>query len=105
MPVNQTLRVRWAWPLLVCRATTGRPPFTYGELCRPIGLHHRAAQWFLGVIQDYCRLHRLPRLQALAVNKRTRLPGRGYDGPRTIAGHSRDLERVRRYRWPKRAPF
>ena len=106
MPINHLARARRAWPHLVRRASGGKPPYTYGQLCQKLGLHWRAAQWFLGTIQTYCDENDLPALQALAVNKRSRLPGSGYVGsPRTTAAHQRELQRVYARRWPPKAPF
>lgn len=105
MPIDHYARARRAWPLLVQRAKNGEAPYTYGELCTQLGLHHRAAGWFLGVIQEYCYRHKLAPLQALAVNKKTRLPGYGYIGsPRTPAAHGRALAKVRNEKWPFKIP-
>ncbi len=97
-------RARRAWPKLVAAAKEGQP-LSYKELTESIGLHWRAASWLLGVIQRYCAKTELPRLQALAVNKQTRVPGKGYAGKRGRRAHQREVERVSAHRWPKRAPF
>lgn len=105
MAIAHKKRARKAWPHLVKVArskTVDR--VNYGQLCAKLGLHHRSAQWFLGVIQTYCRRNGLPRLQAIAVNKRTRIPGAGYETSRTKKGHSAELKRVRNFKWPKQAP-
>ena len=84
-----------------------RPPITYGELSAHLDLHPRSARWFLGVIQEYCDGKKLPALQALAVNKRTRLPGVGYVGSlRTKVGHEQELQKVYKHgkQWPAKAP-
>jgi hypothetical protein len=108
MAINHALhqaRARRAWPLLVRRALKQGAPFTYGELCHQLGLHHRAASWFLGVIQTHCRLAGLPALQALAVNKKTRIPGAGYAGsPRTSTQHANELQKVYKHKWSVGAP-
>jgi len=105
MSIDHCARAAMAWPLLVKRAKNGGVPYTYGDLCAQIGLHHRAASWFLGVIQKYCRRHKLAPLQALAVNKKTQLPGSGYVGSqRTLAAHTRALAKVRSQNWPSRIP-
>jgi hypothetical protein len=105
MAIDHFARAEKAWPLLVQRAKSGGSPFTYGELCSLLGLHPRAAGWFLGVIQEYCYRHKLPPLQALVVNKKTRRPGHGYKGS-SINAHIYDLElaEVRSHEWPLRAP-
>jgi hypothetical protein len=97
-------RARRAWPILV-RAAARRTPLTYGELTAKLGLHWRAAGWFLGVIQRHCAAAGKPRLQAFAVNKQTRRPGKGYAGKRGARAHERELDRVRAHRWSKKAPF
>jgi hypothetical protein len=106
MSIDHVSRAKKAWPLLVQRAKEKNgSPFTYGELCAELGLHPRSASWFLGVIQSYCKRHNLPPLQALVVNKKTRLPGRGYTGsPSTRDDHDLELSKVRKYRWPSKAP-
>ena len=105
MPIDHFARATKAWPLLVQRAKSGGAPYTYGDLCALLGLHHRAAGWFLGVIQEYCHRHKLAPLQALAVNKKTRLPGSGYVGsPRTTAAHALALVKVHSQQWPSRTP-
>ena len=105
--IDHENRARRAWPLLVARATRkDMPPFTYGELSKKIGVHHRAAQYYLGVIQTYCNKHHLPALQSLAVNKRERLPGEGYVGSaRSHTAHQKELAKVRKKKWPAKAPF
>jgi hypothetical protein len=105
--IDHEERARRAWPHLVARATRkDMPPLTYGELSKKIGVHHRAAQYYLGVIQTYCKEHRLPALQSLAVDKRKRLPGEGYVGSAwNHTAHQKELEKVRRKKWPPKAPF
>lgn len=97
-------RARRAWPKLVAAAKRGAP-LSYKELSASIGAHWRAAGWFLGVIQRYCAKMGLPRLQALAVNQQTRVPGNGYAGNRGRRAHAREIQRVRAQRWLKKAPF
>jgi len=105
MTIDHVERARKAWPILVRRAKSGKGPLSYGELCAEMNLHHRAAQWFLGVIQTYCKKNRLPALQALAVNKQTRLPGKGYAGSvRSRKKHAEEVKRVENYKWKDRAP-
>lgn len=93
-----------AWPILAQAARGGRL-LTYGELSAKIGVHHRAASWYLGIIQRFCAKKGLPRLQALAVNKENRVPGRGYAGARGRRAHAKEVERVKAHVWPKEAPF
>ena len=103
--INHKARARRAWPHLVGAAGRGQK-LTYGELARKIGLHHRAAGWLLGVIQDYCAQNARPPLQALVVNKGTRIPGFGYvASPRGGAAYRRALRAVFAHQWPPRAPF
>jgi hypothetical protein len=110
MTVNYRLheqRARRAWPHLVRHANGHKSPFTYGEISARVGVHWRAASWFLGVIQEYCRNRGWPPLQALAVNARTKIPGDGYVGSaRTKPAHAAALKRVyRKKNWPLKAPF
>lgn len=105
MAIDHHLRAKKAWPLLVRRARSKLPPYTYGELCNCLFLHPRAAQYFLGVIQIHCKLTGLMPLQALAVNKRTKLPGKGYSGSqRSYAAHKAAVEKVRRANWSINPP-
>jgi hypothetical protein len=107
MKIDQLERAARAWPILAKQANKKGQPFTYGELCLKLGLHHRAAGWFLGVIQRYCQTEGLPPLQALAVNKSTRLPGSGYVGStRTHKAHQAALQKVYypQKPWPITAP-
>ena len=48
--VDHAGRAKAAWPVLVHRARSGLGPISYGDLCEAIGVHHRAAAYFLGVI-------------------------------------------------------
>jgi hypothetical protein len=103
MPLDHEARARRAWPILVALARRRADPLSYGELCARLGLHHRAAAPLLDVIQDYCASARLPPLQALVVNSRTRLPGLGSSGSgRSAAQHRRALERVYAFAWPEK---
>jgi len=105
--IDHKQRARHAWPILVKLAKSGSAPITYGELSAQLALHHRAAGYFLGVIQAYCKKERLPKLQALVVNKATRVPGSGYEGSAIASEHKRDVTKVHAYgmRWPRNAPF
>lgn len=103
--IDHRKRARRAWPYLARRANSSKDPYTYKELTDKLGLHHRSAAFFLGVIQDYCRNKTWPPLQALVVNKRTRLPGSGYVGSsRTRSAHSKALAKVYRKQWPLKPP-
>jgi putative restriction endonuclease len=106
MALDHEGRARRAWPLLVAMAKRRREPLTYAELSARLGLHHRAAAWILDLIQDWCSRNRLPPLQALVVNARTRLPGSGAKGVGSDERqHRRALERVYNHAdWPARAP-
>lgn len=105
MPIDHVARARKAWPLLAKRANAKGAPFTYGGLCSQLRLHHRAAGWFLGVIQAYCEEKELPPLQALVVNQKTRLPGSGYIGSRrTAADHQRALDTIYEKKWDVEPP-
>lgn len=106
MAIDHVRRARRAWSILVQRACARKLPLSYGELCRKIGLHHRAARWFLGVIQTYCEDHGLPPLQALAVNKKTRVPGSGYVASgRSKEQHRKAVEDVWEYKkWASKPP-
>lgn len=106
MAIDHVARARLAWPHLARRASRQEPPCTYVELCDKLGLHPRAARYFLGVIQNHCKLRGWPALQALAVRKNTRLPGPGYFGSaRTRVDHQRMLQEVYEHSWPPKAPF
>ncbi len=108
MAVNYRLhtnRARAAWPYLVALASRRAEPISYKEISNEIGVHWRAAAWFLGIIQRYCDREGLPRLQALAVNAKRKVPGGGYEGERTPEEHLEELGRVYAYAWPRKAPF
>jgi len=109
MAVNRQLhisRARKAWPILVKRVSEKKPTaFTYKELSDLIGVHWRAAGRYLSEIQEYCADQKLPRLQAFAVNGKTKVPGDGYKGARGKTKHAQEMAEVRLARWPKKAPF
>jgi hypothetical protein len=106
MNIDHIERARRSWPHLAKRASQNLPPCTYKEICGEIGLHWRAARYFLGVIQRHCRANGLPPLQFLAVNAASRLPGRGCVGsPRTDAAQQEALRMIYAYPWPADAPF
>ncbi|EKO3657008.1 MULTISPECIES: hypothetical protein [unclassified Vibrio] len=102
MAIDHFARAKKAWPILINRAQTTCEPFTYKEISNLIGLHHRAARWFLSEIQEFCNENELAPLQALVVNKRTRLPGEGYYGSAiTPEAHRKALKKVRKEKWAK----
>ncbi len=106
MPIDHFKRARAAWPLLVSRAVNGLPPYTYREICDEIGVHLRAAPYFLGVIRRYCSANGLPPLQVLVVNAATRLPGQGCAGaPTTHISQQDALGAIYAYHWLIAPPF
>jgi hypothetical protein len=105
MPIDQISRARDAWPWLVDRVRSGLKPFTYKELCEHLGLHHRAADHFLNVIQRECLARGWPNLAAFAVYGKTGLPGPGYAGSKDHKAFEKDLESVRQHKWPTECPF
>ena len=106
MPIDHKARARKAWPILVSVASARGEPMSYSELAAQLDLHYRAVGRFLGVIQMYCKKQQWPPLQALVVNKRTKLPGGGYTGSgRGVVQHQAALQKVRAYNWPVTVPF
>jgi len=106
-PPNHKVRARLVWPILVGLAKAEKPPLTYGQLSGMLGLHPRSAQWFLGVIQAYCKNKNMPPLQALVVSKATGVPGPGYIGSsRSPAKHAQAVADVHKYgnKWTTVAP-
>lgn len=70
----------------VCRSQDKRPSvnralITYGHMCELAGLEEltRASGRFLQEVAEWCQAHGWPPLNALAVNKDSRMPGSGYD--------------------------
>ncbi len=105
MKIDHKKRARKAWKILTKCAKEGDEPFTYGSLCEKMGLHHRAAGHFLGVIQTFCAENKLPPLQGLVVNKKTRIPGCGYLGSkRTLESHKLAIKKVYAKDWSKIDP-
>lgn len=109
---------RKAWPILVKVAKgelpsefLGEGKITYGELCEKIGLsreYYRPAvtSYFLGIIQEYCRWRGVPPLQAVAVNKATGVPGKGYEATlRNGKEYEEALKAVYEYPWPEKPPL
>jgi len=105
MPIDQVARARTAWPILVKQVRSGGPPLTYKELCGALGLHNRAADFFLAEIQRQCLAGGWPNLSAFAVNGTTGLLGSGYAGSKERRAFENDLQRVRRHDWPTECPF
>ncbi len=103
--IDHKQRARAAWPNLAQIAVDGgKTP--YSEVARSLGLHHRSARWFLGVIQTECEARGLPPLQAIVVNKQTGFPGKGYiASSRKGKQYKAALALVHAYDWPKTAPF
>lgn len=54
----------------------------YGPLCNRAGVPHltRSVGQFLREVADWCSKNGWPPINALAVNRETRMPGEGYDG-------------------------
>jgi len=99
---------RKIWPILVGLARTqSAPKITYGDLGQKIGKPGIAMRHYLGVIQEYCKNHRLPTLQSMVVTKGQGVPGRGYDGSGSDKKSvSREIEKVVKYgKWDPKAPF
>jgi len=100
MSIDHFKRAENAWPLLVERVSEKGVPFTYKELCDRMGLHYRAAAWFLGVIQTFCHENDLPPLQAMVVSKKSQLPGHGYNAsPIELDKHKEILDKVYLHDW------
>lgn len=81
-------RIRPLFAILVRQARL-QQPMTYGEVAEELGVHHRGIDkiaWYLGLTLDALgktrdwRATPPPQLQALIVNKFTRIPGNGIDG-------------------------
>jgi putative restriction endonuclease len=73
---KSSVRALQCWQVLVSKASCGRI-ITYGELAKLIRIHHRPIYLFLGHILHYCRENKLPLLNSIVVNKKTRIPGEG----------------------------
>ena len=105
---NKQALARDAWPYLVqrVRKTKLEPdPFTYKELSSLIDVHHRAARWYLGVIQTHCDVAGDFPLQAFVVNARSGVPGKGYwASERERAAHKATMKRVAAQSWRLKPP-
>jgi hypothetical protein len=102
--IDQRARAERVWPILVDTSRL-RMTITYGDLSSKVGLHHRAARHFLAFIQEQMRVRKLPPIQALVVNQRTREPGAGLAVAHTGKAWQRQLAKVYAHRWPTHAPF
>ena len=103
--IDHKARAKKAWPYLAKRANAKDNTYTYKELTDKLGLHHRAASWFLGVIQEYCDKKGWPPIQALVVNKRTKLPGSGYHGSKiNKKSHAIAIKKVHAKKWNPKPP-
>jgi hypothetical protein len=95
-------QARLAWPVLIALAKTSGEPITYGELARKIGTSAQSVRHPLNVILGECDRRGWPKLHALVVNARTRVPGPGYGEAR----HAEDLQEVRKFDgWNPVPPF
>lgn len=73
---------------LVCAPRRGTKPaidscvIAYGRLCERAGVPHltHSVGPFLWEVAEWCEENGWPPLNALAVNRETRMPGEGYDG-------------------------
>lgn len=81
-------RIQPLFAILVRQARL-QQPMTYGQAAEELGVHHRGIDkiaWYLGLTLDALgktrdwRATPPPQLQALIVNKFTRIPGDGIDG-------------------------
>lgn len=77
MPINWEDRTRMLWPILTELARLGEKR-TYGKLAPCINTNALSVGGALDPIQNYCLDNRLPPLNALAINKQTRVPGSGF---------------------------
>ncbi|UTH49563.1 hypothetical protein KBW81_07375 [Loktanella salsilacus] len=79
---------------------------TYTGLTDMLGLHHRSARWFLGLMQAWLRENGYPHLQALVFAKHTGVPGEGYvASARGGKPYDQALQKVWNFTWPKNPPF
>lgn len=73
---KQDILAHKAWPILIRHARKGQKLF-YSELSFEMDVDVRQLRYLLEVIQIYCRVHQLPHLTALVIQKSTGLPGPG----------------------------
>jgi hypothetical protein len=78
---------RKVFPVLVGQAKANGQPITYSDLAEEVSSHHRPMNDVLGKIGHAIDLlnkekggKEIPPIQGLAVNKKTGLPGGGFDG-------------------------
>jgi len=99
--VDQFERAGRAWYILV-ECSKNKQSITYGQLADKMGLHPRVCGYFLGLIQEHCKTKKLPALQSLVVNKRTRTPGNGYiASPRDLREIQRTQDKVFNCAWTR----
>jgi hypothetical protein len=72
-------RAAQLWSLLVFAARM-QQVLSYSTIEKMTGLPKQGMGKFLSLIQRYCEHHKLPLLNALAVNQQEGLPGEGYHG-------------------------
>lgn len=94
---NYQKTARKAWAVLAQVASTHQQ-ITYGEIAEKIGLHHRAVEKALALIQSHCFAERLPPLSILAVSKRNGRPGAGFTSEDDI---NKGRESVYKFVWEK----
>jgi len=75
------------FPFLVRQAIANGQAITYSALAEEVGKHHRNMAKVLGTIGEAINLlnteiknAKIPPIQGLVVNKKTQLPGKGFDG-------------------------
>lgn len=103
--IDHTARARRAYRILRRCARKGQR-ITYKDLTDPLGLHHRSARWFLGVMQTWFRENGYPPMQALVYAKHTGVPGTGYvASSRGGEPYDHALREVWSFPWPKKPPF
>jgi putative restriction endonuclease len=105
MAIDHDERAGRAWPILV-KLAHARKCAAYGTITAQLGVHHRAAAWFLGRIQHLCDDEGLPALQSVVVNAKKGIPGPGYDAAFTPKERQKRLDEVFDFDWSKvKNPF
>lgn len=90
MSIDQFERAQKVGKVLVDRARM-RSIITYKELGAEVGIHHRAIQYALAPIQEYCLVSNFPPLTILVVNKTGR-PGSGFVAAKENEFESRESD-------------